>query len=178
VSLKSCTRCGDVVRKDNTTGFCGPCRNSQFDHLAPTWAALRETCTVEQIANRYGVAKATICRYTLGTGIRGRRMAEEKSQAIVEDIALRAWRIFDLPPGQIWTRKRGRATVYARGAVYTVAKERGVSYAAIGRVFEYDHTTVIHSCRVAENIASRDPEFAGKIEALRAAVSSPERIAA
>jgi hypothetical protein len=77
--------------------------------------------------------------------------------------------IFDMPVQQIMRRERFRKTVRARQAVmHTLRDVRMMSFPTIGRLFGYDHTTVMHGIMAAANVADNDLAFRLKLHALNA----------
>lgn len=54
----------------------------------------------------------------------------------------------------------------ARFALCKVLRDRGMSYAQIGRIMDRDHTTVIHAVQRAEYMMERDPNYAKSIQEL------------
>lgn len=64
---------------------------------------------------------------------------------LVEEIA----RAFYLFPQEVISRRRERPIIRARQALYTKLIADGYSFAAVGRIFRRDHTTVIAALKSA-----------------------------
>lgn len=63
-------------------------------------------------------------------------------------------------------------------AMYLCRELTGKSLPVIGRLFDRDHTTVIHACRHVAKVIAGDPHKRADVEALRLALTPPERLAA
>lgn len=76
---------------------------------------------------------------------------------------------FGVPVAEIVSKGRHRRKVEARQAAMWLAfRLTGKGYAAIGRAFKRDHTTVIHAIRMANEMRARDAEFANLTNGLSA----------
>jgi chromosomal replication initiation ATPase DnaA len=64
---------------------------------------------------------------------------------LVERVA----RNFNLLPEEVISKRRDRAFVRARQVIYTKLISEGYSFAAVGRMFRRDHTTVLHALKSA-----------------------------
>lgn len=53
-----------------------------------------------------------------------------------------------IPQAEILGQSRVRDVAKARQAAMALARRQGYSYPQIGRVFQRDHTTIIHACKV------------------------------
>lgn len=75
----------------------------------------------------------------------------------VTDCVALACRINGIPKGQIFTRRRFQNLVQARQDAMLLARECGNSLSHIGRVMNFDHTTILHGIKAAK--ARRDVEW-------------------
>lgn len=90
------------------------------------------------------------------------------SRARVADIITLASQMAAIERKVLVGRTRYRRVVRVRQACMLLARENGHSFPTIGRMFDRDHSTVIHGCEVAEDYIARDPGFAAFVERLRA----------
>lgn len=81
-------------------------------------------------------------------------------------IVKRASELFDVHPKDIVGCARYQFIMPARFAVWKALKGRGWSYVRIGRMFDRDHSTILHGVRKADYLAERDADYAQKIEEL------------
>lgn len=88
--------------------------------------------------------------------------------------------ITGVPFDDIRSPSRVRRIARARQiAIYLASTVRGLSYPAIGRAFNRDHTTCMHARRKVEQLMAADPDFAALVETCRqqteAAMAASER---
>lgn len=81
-------------------------------------------------------------------------------------IVKRASELFDVHPRDIAGGARYKFIMPARFAVWKALKDRGWSYVRIGRMFDRDHSTILHGVRKANYLAERDFTYAQQIEEL------------
>lgn len=84
---------------------------------------------------------------------------------------------FGVPLIEMSSHRRGRAVARPRQvAMYLTRELTKLSLPAIGRRFGgRDHTTVMHACRVVEQLAVQDPNFAAVVADLRQRISEPDQ---
>jgi chromosomal replication initiator protein len=61
-------------------------------------------------------------------------------------------------------------------AMYLSRELTGWSYPAIARLFDRDHTTVMHAVNRVEELASADADFGARVEDIRKKLCSEERV--
>lgn len=82
------------------------------------------------------------------------------------EFILKASEMFDVHPRDLVGDPRFGFLIPARFAVYKALKLRGWSYAAIGRLMNRDHSTVIHGVTRADYMMERDSCYAAKVQEL------------
>ncbi len=87
---------------------------------------------------------------------------------LIERLADHATAIAGLDRDAIRQHARTREYTWTRYAVMSEARRRGCSYPAIAKVMGFDHTTIIHGVRRADEIASFDTDMVDLLAALRA----------
>ena len=104
-------------------------------------------------------------------------------RALIADIITHASRLSGVSAQDIRGPSRLRHVARVRQAVCLIAREQmrhdedrkfyAYSYPQIGAVLgDRDHSTIIHGCKAAANIATRDPVFAAFIVELRNAAAN------
>lgn len=93
------------------------------------------------------------------------------SGARIADILQIASEIWDVHPRDLAGNDRFHFCVRPRQAVYLVAREQGLSFPQIGRRLGRDHSTVLNGIGVCHKHMRADPNYAGKVEALRQRVA-------
>ncbi len=99
------------------------------------------------------------------------------SERVLRFVTLRVARDFGLDQGALLVPTRGAPQIaFARQvAIYLAHVCFGLSFAAVGRMFQRDRTTVAHACRVIEDRRD-DRDLDRRLTALeRACRRSPER---
>lgn len=135
--------------------------------------------TAKQVASRHGIDKNTVFRaiYRVSgmTGVEARAISlaarREAECLLAEQITNIAARVFDLPPGLIWTATHRRAPVRARFAAWLVCKEHGLASKSIAASFEMDHSSIINGQQQAEIFARCYPDYAERLQAVRDAAA-------
>ena len=74
--------------------------------------------------------------------------------------------LFDIHKRDLNSRVRFASIMPARFAMYKALRERRWSYPRIGKLFEKDHSTIIHGVKRAEYLMERDASYAAKIDEL------------
>jgi chromosomal replication initiator protein len=87
-------------------------------------------------------------------------------QAVAEE-----WRV---SMNELLSERRGRHVSVARQAGYMLARDlTPYSFPRIARGFaRIDHTTVMHGIRATENRVNSDPDFAKRVNAVRARLAA------
>jgi hypothetical protein len=84
----------------------------------------------------------------------------------IADVIAAASAEFGVPVREILSECRERSTARARQAAMYLARELTLaSYSVIGRAFNRDHTTVIHGCRIIEQLMATDRDLRRRVEA-------------
>jgi hypothetical protein len=78
----------------------------------------------------------------------------------------KASELFDIHKRDLNSRVRFAFIMPARFAMYKALRERAWSYPRIGRLFEKDHSTIIHGVKRAEYLMERDASYAAKVNEL------------
>lgn len=78
----------------------------------------------------------------------------------------KASELFDVHKRDLNSRVRYGFIMPARFAMYKALRERGWSYPRIGKLFDKDHSTIIHGVKRAEYLMERDASYAAKIDEL------------
>jgi chromosomal replication initiation ATPase DnaA len=105
-------------------------------------------------------------------------MRVPSSERVLRFVTLCVARDFELDQGVLLVPTRGAAkAAFARQvAIYLMHVCFGLSFAAVGRMFHRDRTTVAHACRVIEDRRD-DRELDRRLAALeRACRRSPEHM--
>lgn len=85
-----------------------------------------------------------------------------------------AGHLFDVDYDNIMSKRRDHTIVRARQAAMCALREvKGFSFPHIGRMFERDHTTVMHACEKTQCLLASSPEFAHRYQLL---LSEAERL--
>ena len=79
---------------------------------------------------------------------------------------------FDVPVQSMTSKRRFQKWAYPRMAAMVIARVMlpKVSYPALGRMFNRDHTTILYGERRAMRLAKKRPEFKDKLDAAFAGV--------
>lgn len=96
------------------------------------------------------------------------------SRARVADIITLAAEMAAIDRKVLVGRSRFRRVVRVRQACMLLARENGHSYPTIGRMFDRDHSTIIHGCEVAEDYTARDPVYAAFVDRLRVSAKTAQ----
>lgn len=76
---------------------------------------------------------------------------------------------FRIPAEVLFGRTQGPTVVSARHVVWYLEREKGLSFPAIARMYDRNHTTILAAVRhVTERLAANDPRYAPPIRAIRA----------
>jgi hypothetical protein len=94
------------------------------------------------------------------------------SRARVADIITLASQMAAIDRKVLVGRSRFRRIVRVRQACMLLARENGHSFPTIGRMFDRDHSTVVHGCEVAEDCVQRDPAYAAFVDRLRTSAAN------
>ena len=88
----------------------------------------------------------------------------------MERIAQRVCRYFQVPPGQMCSRRRSREVMLPRQVgMYLARQLTSLSLEQIGTYFGgRDHSTVLHACRKVEQALTSDAHLSGAVRELRA----------
>ena len=78
----------------------------------------------------------------------------------------KASELFDVHKRDLNSRVRYGFIMPARFAMYKALRERNWSYPRIGRLFDKDHSTIIHGVKRAEYLMERDASYAAKVDDL------------
>ena len=94
----------------------------------------------------------------------------------IEDVQRIVCDRYGVDPRDMRSSMRARRLFHPRMiAIYLVRSLTPLSLTQIGKRFGHrDHTTILHSCRRAQEFASADPEFAGDLVALAWGVQMAE----
>lgn len=87
--------------------------------------------------------------------------------ARIRDVVTATSTVFGVSRRDIMGKARYKHIVHARKAAYYAARLEGHAFAAIGRVMDRDHSTVMHGCNEAEWFVERDDKYADAIETIR-----------
>lgn len=79
-------------------------------------------------------------------------------------------------PYQLTKRGRNRAVVELRFIFYHLAHRMGYSSTAVGKFFNYDHTTILYGLRQFDNLIHQDEDFQHKFKAVVAQIQKKEEI--
>ena len=86
---------------------------------------------------------------------------------LITDFLAEVGRMFDVTVDDLRGPCRKQALCRARFAAYAALRERGASFAQIGRwLGDRDHTTVMHGADRAEYLMSRDELYRDMVEYL------------
>jgi chromosomal replication initiator protein len=66
---------------------------------------------------------------------------------------------FDIKQGNLVSPKRNREIVQVRHVCYFLLKEKGLIYTKIGKLFNRDHSTIIHGKELAEEVILPNKEI-------------------
>lgn len=90
----------------------------------------------------------------------------------MRDIITHAAEVTEVSRENILGKSRVKKLAQIRHAICLVCREQGYSFTQIGAVMGRDHTTIVHSAKVARDAITRNKDFADLVAALRQ--SSPE----
>lgn len=80
----------------------------------------------------------------------------------IEDIACEIWQI---PKESLYVKTRKREVVEARQVLMAYGKQKtGNSFAKVGKGFNKDHATVIHSVKTVKNLRETNKAFRDKYD--------------
>jgi chromosomal replication initiator protein len=82
----------------------------------------------------------------------------------MNDIEFNKWiafveKIFGIKQGNLVSRKRNRELVQVRHVCYYLLKDKGLIYTKIGKLFNRDHSTIIHGKELAEEVILPNKEI-------------------
>jgi chromosomal replication initiator protein len=152
-------------------------RGLRLEPEAAAWIAERVRLSVrelEGLLNRLmvlqqmfpGTADLSYVKAHLGATV-GDRDRAPTPQLVIEAVAAGC----DLRPGELLGRQRTQHLVRARQiAMYLCRKHTGLSFPALGRVFERDHTTVQHGFEKVQSSLASDRELATLVQRLELAL--------
>lgn len=84
----------------------------------------------------------------------------------INHILAAAEEICRIPPRDILGRYRYQYLVRVRHAVYYLAWQQGISYCAIGRRMNRDHSSIMHGKRKCEHTMTRDQGYSSLVQAI------------
>jgi|GEM_PF-6450163 len=94
-----------------------------------------------------------------------------------EEIRLVVSGLYHLQPDDLLSRSRRQNVSCARMVAITLAHRlTGLSTVAVGKLFERDHSTVIHALQVTARRAQEQPQFGAKLARLEADLRTRARV--
>ncbi len=86
---------------------------------------------------------------------------------------------FGILPIEMVSQRRSRFVARPRQIAMTLSVElTPLSYPAIGRLFDRDHSTVMHAVKTVNRLCREDAAFAATVEVIRAKINEQQAAAA
>ncbi len=101
-------------------------------------------------------------------------VSQDPERSAIDAVVKSAAATFGYHSQALLGSSRVEKIINVRTAIVAILREQGLSFSAIGRAFERDHSSIMHLHRRHENLSSRDAQYRTVLVKLFDACNSPK----